>query len=183
MKQAWLLSVVLTGLLIAGCSTSARVNKGPVKAQTFNFINGGVAPVAEFADPRETIHKMIQDAITQNLAGKGISKVASGGDVTVAYLVIVGNNASTESISTYFGYGRDTAALADKAQDAYDRSKNPNYFEAGTLLIDIVDAQTFKLIKRNFAVRPILNNPSAEVRAAHIQAVVDQVLQDLRVAR
>ena len=44
----------------------------------------------------------------------------------MAYLVILGNNASTESINTYFGYGRDAEALHDKAQDAYTSSKNPN---------------------------------------------------------
>ena len=183
MKHTCLLSVVLTGLLLAGCSTPTRVDKGPVKAQTFNFINGGVAPTAEFADKREVVHKTIQDAITQNLTGKGLRKVDSGGDVTVAYLVIVGNNASTESISTYFGYGRDAAELHDKAQDAYAGSKNPNYFEAGTLLIDVVDAKTFKLVKRNYVVRPILSNPTAEVRAAYIQAAVDEVLKDLRIAK
>jgi hypothetical protein len=184
MKHTWLLSVVLTGLLVAGCSsTPTRVDKGPIKAQTFNFINGGVAPTAEFADKREAIHKTIQDAITHNLAGKGITKVASGGDVTVAYLVIVGNNASTESIRTYFGYGRDAAELHDKAHTAYTSSKNPNYFEAGTLLIDLVDAKTFEVVKRNYVVRPTLSNPTAEVRAAYIQAAVDEVLKDLRVAK
>ena len=72
---------------------------------------------------REQIHALIQDSISRNLAGKGLSKVASGGDVIVAYLVIVGNNASTEAISTYFGYGRDAAALHDKAQDAYEQQE------------------------------------------------------------
>jgi len=43
---------------------------------------------------------MIHDAISRNLAGKGLNKVGSGGDVIVAYLVIVGNNAVTESINT-----------------------------------------------------------------------------------
>ena len=94
MKQTFLLPLILTGLLIAGCSsTPTRADKGPIKARTFSFINGGVPPAAEFADKREAIHKTIQDAITQNLAAKGVSKVASGGDVTVAYLVILGNNA------------------------------------------------------------------------------------------
>ncbi len=184
MKQTLLLPIVLTGLLIGGCnSTPTRVNKGPVKARTFNFVNGGTQPSAAFADNREAVHKTIQDAITQNLAGKGLSKVASGGDVTVAYLIIIGNNATTESINTYFGYGRDAAALHDKAQDAYTSSKNPNYFEAGTLLIDIVDANTFKVLKRNYVVRPLLRLPSAEVRAARIEEAVGEALQDLRIAR
>jgi hypothetical protein len=109
--------------------------------------------------------------------------VASGGDVTVAYLVIVGNNATTEHINTYFGYGGDAAALSDKAHSAYTSSKNPNYFEAGTLLIDVVDAKTFKVLKRNYAVRPMLSNPTAEVRAENIQSAVNEILKDLRIAK
>ena len=125
---------------------------------------------------------MIHDYINRNLASKGLSQVAAGGDVTVAYLVIVGNNASTESIDTYFGYGRDASALHDRAQDAYSSSKNPNYFEAGTLLVDIVDAKTYKLLKRSYVTRPVLRNPSAEVRAERIQEAVDAVLRDVRIA-
>jgi DNA polymerase III epsilon subunit-like protein len=108
--------------------------------------------------------------------------VASGGDVIVAYLAIIGNNASTEAISTYFGYDRDTAALHDKAQDAYAGSKNPNYFEAGTLLIDIIDAKTNKLLKRSYVTRPLLRNPTAEVQAFRFQEAVDEALWGVRIA-
>ena len=126
---------------------------------------------------------MIQESITRDLTSKGLSKVASGGDVTVAYLVIVGNNVSTEAISTYFGYGRDTGVLHDKAQDAYTNSKKPDYFEAGTLLIDIINGKSFKLLSRSYVVRPLLRDPSAEVRAERIQEAVDEALKDVRIAR
>ena len=186
MKSISLLPVVLTGLLIAGCSsTPKRVENGPVKAHTFNFVNGGVTPAAAAAasDPREAIHLLIQDGITQNLAAKGVQKVASGGDVTVAYLVIVGNNATTESITTYFGAGRDASGLTDKAHAAYTENKNPNYFEAGTLLVDVIDAKTYKVLYRNYGVRPVLRNPSASTRAANIQEVVTELLGNLRIAK
>src|SRR6185436_11670294 len=99
------------------------------KARTFSFINNSKAPAADFADSREQVHRIIQAAITENLAGKGVTQVASGGDVTVAYLVIIGNGGTTELVNTYFGYGRDTEGLHDKAHAAYTSSKNPNYFE------------------------------------------------------
>jgi hypothetical protein len=136
----------------------------------------------EYSDRREQVHALIQDSISRNLASKGLAKVAAGGDVVVAYLVIIGNNASTEAISTYFGYGRDASGLHDKAQDAYAGSKNPNYFEVGTLLIDLIDAKTYKLLKRSYVVRPLLRNPSAEVQAERIQEAVDTVLRDVRIA-
>lgn len=184
MRATSLLPVLLTGLLITGCSsTPKRVDSGPVKAHTFSFVNGGTPPATAAADKREAVHLMIQDAITQNLAGKGVQKVATGGDVTVAYLIIVGNNAATESISTYFGAGRDASGLSDKAHAAYTENKNPNYFEAGTLLVDIIDAKTFKVLHRNYVVRPVLRNPSVEARAANIQEAVNGVLSNLRIAK
>ena len=184
MNKLSLLPVVLTGLLIAGCSsTPTRVDGGSVKGRTFNFINGGSPPSAAFAEKREEIHRMIQDAITQNLARKGVSRVAGNSDVTVAYLVIVGNEVTTEAIDTYFGSNRDASPLADKAHDAYGKSKNPNSFQAGTLLIDILDSKTYKLLERDYVVRPLLNKPTAEVRRSHIQEAVDETLKDLRVAK
>jgi hypothetical protein len=184
MKYSFFVTLNLAALLVAGCSsTPTNVDTGPIPAATYSFIakTPGLAP--EYADSREQIHAMIQDSISRNLAAKGLSKLASGGDVVVAYLVIVGNNASTESINTYFGYGRGAAALHDQAQDAYAGSKNPNYFEAGTLLVDIIDAKTYKLLKRSYVVRPLLRNPSAELRAERIQEAVDAVLRDVRLAR
>jgi hypothetical protein len=184
MSKIWLLSIILTGFLIAGCSsTPTRVDSGAIKASTFSFINGGSPPSATFADKREEIHRMIQDAITQNLAAKGVRRVADNSDVTVAYLVIVGNNVSTEAIDKYFGSGRDSYGLANKAQDAYTKSKNPNSFEAGTLLIDIIDSKTYKLLVRNYVVRPLLNKPTAEVRRSHLQGAVDEALKNLRVTK
>ena len=181
MKYSSFITLNLAALLVAGCGTPTKVDTGKIHAATYSFIAGGTKPVPDFADSREQIHAMIQDSISRNLAVKGLSKVGAGGDVIVAYLVIVGNNASTERIDTYFGHARGADALHDKAQDAYTSSKNPNYFEAGTLLVDIIDAKTYKLLKRSFVVRPLLRNPAAEVRAERIQEAVDTVLKDVRI--
>lgn len=170
---------------MAGCSsTPTTVDTGAIRASSYSFVAGGVKRTTpESMDKRQQLHAVIQDAITQNLGGRGLSRLDSGGDVTVAYLVIVGNNASTESINTYFGAGRDANELQDKAQAAYTSNKNPNRFEAGTLLIDIIDGKTYKLLKRSFVIRPILRNPDPEVQAQRIQEAVDATLKDLRLAK
>jgi len=184
MKYSLLLTFNLAALMVAGCSsTPTRVDSGPIHATTFSFVDTGSRTAPSFADSRQPVNTMIQDSISRNLATKGVNRVSSGGDVTVAYLIIVGNNASTVAIHDYFGYGRDFAALQDKAQDAYSNSKNPNLFEAGTLLVDIIDAKSFKLLKRAYVTRPILSNPTAEVRAERIQEAVDAVLSTVRIAR
>jgi hypothetical protein len=85
------------------------------------------------------------------------------------------------SINDYFGYRDDAQALHEKAFDAYTGSKVPNYFEAGTLVIDFIDPKTFKVLKRNFATQPVLRNLAEDARAERIQAIVDKILADLRV--
>jgi len=127
-------------------------------------------------------HQQIQEAISKNLEAKGMSRSTDAGDVIVAYMIILGNNVSTEAVTTYFGSGRDAAALHDKAQAAYTSSPNPNTFEAGTLLIDVIDAKTYELLYRNFVVRPVMWQATTEERAGRIQEAVDTALAKLRVA-
>ena len=183
MKLKRLLILAAGILALAGCSsTPTKVDSGPIHARTFSFVGRNTKPSPAYADNRQVIHSMIEAAITKNLAGRGVSTAASGGDITVAYLIIAGNNASATSINDYFGYGENASALLDKAHTAYTGSKNPNFFEAGTLVIDIIDSKGFKLLKRGYATRPILRNLPDDARAARIQEVVDEILRDLRVA-
>lgn len=165
-------------VMLAGCSsTPTKVDTGTIHARTFNFVNRGPQPAPDFADDRAAVHEMIQAAITKDLAAQGVTRVAANGDVTVGYLIIVGNNATTEAINTYFGYGEGANALHDKAHKAYTSNDNPNYFEAGTLVIDVIDTKTYKLLKRNYASRALMRNITAEARAERIQEVVDEILK------
>jgi hypothetical protein len=176
-------TAALAGIVaLAGCSsTPTKVDKGPVKAATFNFVNGGVPPNADLTENNEQVHATIQAAITHNLAAKGVTRATGLGDITVAYLIITGDNWSTMSVNKYFGYGRDSNALQEKANDAYTGQKNPNYFRAGTLVIDIVDNHTQELLWRSYVTRPLLKDPSPAVRQAHIQEAVDAALVNLHI--
>jgi hypothetical protein len=169
--------------VLAGCSTPTHVDHGAIHASTFSFVNTHARAVPGYADQRQGVHLAIQESITRTLAARGLTRVASGGDVTVGYLVIIGNNVTTELVSDYFGFGEDAAAIHDKAHGVYTGSKNPNYFESGTLLIDIADSKSFKLLKRGYATRPILRNLPEQDKAARIQEAVDEILADVRVSR
>jgi len=181
MKLNTLLILAAGALALAGCSsTPTKVESGAIRAATFNFVNRA-QPAPDYVDKRQPIHTMIQNAITKNLAARGVARLATGGDVTVGYLVIAGNNATTVSVNDYFGYRESADALAEKAHEAYTGNKNPNYFEAGTLLIDIIDSKSFKLLKRGYATRPVLRSLPDDVRATRIQEVVDEILRDVRI--
>ena len=136
-----------------------------------------------YAEDRQAAHALMQQAIINNLAQKGVKQVSNGGDVTVAYLVVVGNNATTTSLNRYFGYGSDADAWVNwvhKQQTKKNTSRN--YFEAGTLVIDLVDPATSKVLQRRSIQAQILRELPLETRAARAQAVVDQALADVRIA-
>ena len=181
MKFAALFALLAVTLLFAGCGTPTKVDKGPIKANSFSFVNTANRPQPAYADQRAEVHKLIQEAITANLARFNVPPVATGGDITVAYLVIVGNNATTSSINDYFGYGRDASAISEIAHERYTQNNNPNYFEAGTIVIDIIDSRTNKLLKRGYASRPLLANPTTEARTARIQQAVDEAMEGLSI--
>ena len=168
-------------LLIAGCKTPTQVNEGPIKAATFSFFRPGPLPEAASSENRQQMHGLGQQAISNDLTGKGLQKAADNGDVTIAYLVITGNNASTSSINDYFGYTDDAASLARGVHKAYTESDRRDYFEAGTLIIDLLDSRTHELLFRNHVTRSVLRNASLDVRQARIQEAVNAALKELRV--
>jgi len=181
MRHHYFILLIAGALALTGCSsTPTRVDTGPVAARTFRFVS--LDPhTASFAEGRQKIHSLVQEAITKSLTARGLQRVATGGDVTVGYLLITGNNASTSSVNDYFSYSENAAALEDKAHEAYTDSKNPNYFEAGTLVVDLVDSKTFKLLKRGYATRPGFRNLPDDVKIARLQEVADEIFRDLRI--
>jgi hypothetical protein len=71
--------------------------------------------------------------------------------------------------------------VGDKVHKSQTGSSNPNYFEAGTLVIDIIDSKTFKLLKRASVSKSVLRTAPANVRKENIQQAVNEALNDLRV--
>ena len=167
-------------LALAGCSsTPSHVDTGKIRARTFSFVDTGER-LANAPANRRAVLMAIQGAITKDLTARGVAQVPANGDVTVAFLVIAGNNVVTTALDDCFGYGRDANALLDKAHSKAIKSKDPNAFEAGTLVIDIIGGQNFKLLSRTHVTRPILQNPTPELRAEHIQEAVTEALAKVR---
>ena len=58
-------------------------------------------------------------------------------------------------------------------------SANPNHFEAGVLLVDLIDPVTFKLLKRNYAARTILPEATPEQQQKRMDEAVAEILNNL----
>jgi len=181
-RATTLLGCLLLAAVLAGCSSvKTYVNKAPVRARTFSYLNTGSRDVPSYAEASKQAHAMIQQALNRNLAAKGVQPVPSGGDVTVAYLVIVGNNSTTTSLNSYFGYTDESNAFVDKIHAQETGNQARGYFEEGTLVVDFIDPGTSKVLQRRSIQAPLLRNLPAETRSERIQTIVDQVLKDVPV--
>src|SRR5215813_2325049 len=168
-----LIGVLCLAVGLAACSSvKEHVNEGHVRAGTFSFLNTG-REMPGYAEARKEVHEAVQQALIKNLGAKGVKYVPTGGDVTVAYLIVVGNNAVTTSLNSYFGYTPDSEAFVEKMhsqQTSGDRSRS--YVEAGTLVIDVVDPGTSKLLQRRTIQSQVLRDLPQERRLARLQSLV-----------
>jgi hypothetical protein len=177
---ACLIVAVILGLALGACSSvKTHVDEGKVNAHTFSFLDTASRQLPSYADSSQQAHAMIQQAIIHNLAARGITHLPSGGDITVAYLVIVGNNTTTTSLNQYFGYTDDANALVNQVHKEQTGENNRGYFEAGTLVIDILQPHNSKLLQRRSIQAEVLRNLPTEQRTARIQALVDRALGDV----
>jgi|SRR3954468_1747286 hypothetical protein len=184
-KYYYTLLMALFVLALAACSTvKTNVDNGPITARTFSFLNTGPKAAPSYADKTPEVHVAIQKAILRSLMAKGVTYVGNGGDVTVGYLIIVGNHVSTSSINDYFGYTDDADALLKKAhKDQATTSDNRAYFETGTLIIDFIEPATSKLLQRRTIQAEVMRDLTTEQRAARIQSLVEKELSSVAVAR
>ncbi len=168
-------ALLLAAALLASCSsTPVQVSGGPLKASSFSFVQARPKPATGMMNPDDATHAAIQRALKDQLAARGVAYRPSGGEVTVAYLVILGNNVATTSINDYFGYGRDAEELLNKARQA--SGGRTDYFEAGSLVLDVLDPATGRLLSREYVVRPLLRTAPAAQREALVREAVGAVL-------
>jgi hypothetical protein len=185
LKTPAILSAVALAVTITACSTvSTHIDKGAIKASSCSFVDQVRQTSANSDDRTAQGLAMLRQAIVNNLASKGVREVPSGGDVTVAFLVIVGNNVSTVAIDSYFGYNNDSDALLSKVhgQEAV-KNNTRGYFVAGTLVVDFVDPHTSKVLQRRTIQADVLRDLTMQQRAERVQAIVNQALQDVPITK
>lgn len=185
MRALFVSSAAAIAVFLSACSTGpqvdTKVNKGTLNAKTFSFIQPGPLKAKTFAEIRDELHEAVQKSITANLSQRGMTLVEEDADVLVAYLVIVNDTTVTTGIDDYFGYSVDANALVTKAHEEITvKNRDPMYYNAGTLVIDVKDAETKQLLYRHFAVRPILRDETEEERPERVQNAVDEALAGLK---
>ena len=182
MKSLLLLSALTITSLVCSCSTGIDIPKGTSKGyQSARLIEYN--PDAEVTDDAAAVvrekkaHAMIHKALSEEFSSHGITYGKSNADLTVAYLVMIQNNAITFHYNDYFGKGRDADAITDYAHlKGAIRSKRNEFFERAIIVVDVIDTKTNNLIFRNHYAKDTIDKPTDAQRNQRIQAAVKEAL-------
>jgi len=171
------LRVTLAALLLAGCSTvtvttdyDRSANFGALR--TYAWRPG---PQQGLDDPRFDrgfLDARVHAAVDRVLAARGHQQATPGTapDFLVGYHAVVRQKTSVQTINSWYGY-RVGGWAAYPATHTYD-------YDEGTLLIDVIEPTTMKLLWRGVGKGVVDASASAEKRERRINDAVDKILAD-----
>jgi hypothetical protein len=159
-------AAVIAAFVALGCGTTqVRTDRDPdvnlASYRTFEVQQGQVIAQG-MVDPRDTlVHDRVQSALQSQLEGKGLTETAQDPDL----------------IATYTARGREVLDVDDDwdeyARTGFDRGAYPQQKREGTLVLDLIDAKTNKLVWRS-----IVEVDNDDLRSAKtIDKAVDKGLE------
>ena len=177
-----------------GCRSMGR--RGNVAALTFSsLLLGGCASIAIQADqdPAVTLdsyetyawsptqrppgdvrvtpalNTQIRDDINRHLADKGYDRVNSEADFYVSYQVTVEGETIIQTLDYYRG--------SNFSENLAQPGTAPRRYEEGTLIIDVLDGSSERLIWRGTATAEVRQRASPEDRRDRVAEAVRKVLE------
>jgi len=171
--RAWIGAVVL---LAAGCSTVHATTDydhavGFAQFRTFKMMEGKMLPSSDGAPPNTLVADRIRDTIKTELTAKGLTPSDSNPDLLVGFVAGAQRREDLQVVGPY-----------DPVLGPYPGYWGPGdvwatEYEHGTLVIDLIDARTKKMVWRSVAVAD--KNKLSEVDApATIQTAVDKAFKN-----
>jgi len=143
--------VALASVALAGCATmnvSSHVERSVDFAQYKTF-DWGPADALPTGDPRldnnPFFNDFLQGAVEKRFAGRGMTQVPSGGtpDLLVHYHANISQRIDVNGVDRQRGYCYD--------EDCQTRVSE---YDAGTIVVDVVDAKTNRVVWRGWAQTP-----------------------------
>ena len=162
---------ILVILILGACSTMAVDSNSDPAANFSNLKNFAWMPGIQtnIQDPRidnTRLDELIRKAIEGQLAAQGFRKQASGApDFSVAYHATLDKKTTTRMLRNAFGYNTGGVVLPEEYT-----------YDEGTLILDIVEPKTRKLIWRGSATDRVNPSPGQEVNKQQIDEAVQRIL-------
>lgn len=170
-----LLLFLLPIALFSACQTVPQPKGSSHGYRSARLVRPHSAPAV--ANPDDRVNHAIQSALASTFHARGFAIQSANADLIVAYLILVQDNVTTTMINDYFGSGRSAMDIADFAHErGVIRNNKADSYQAGTLVIDIIDSKTGKLIYRDYATRDVTGGLSDAQLKAHADSAVQQAL-------
>ncbi len=176
------LAVSLVAVALAGCPPRVTVTTDHDPGANFGALHTyawRAGPQQGTGDPRidsTLLDARVRGAVNRVLASKGYTQDTAGTrpDFLVGYHAVVRQKTSVQTINTWYGYGPGPGwgGMGGWPQ-TYVRE-----YDEGTLLIDIIDPATMKLLWRGSGTAIVVPGLSPEEREKRINSAVDQILAD-----
>jgi hypothetical protein len=142
-RWAWAAALAAAAAVAAGCATM-RVNSFAQRGQDFSTYHSYAwAPEDQLktGDPRlddnSFFLERLQTDVDNNFSWRGLEKTAGSPDLLIHYHVNINQEINSAGLDEPYGYQCDSC--------------EPYVYDKGTLLLDLVDARTNKLVWRGWA--------------------------------
>jgi hypothetical protein len=200
------LRLVLVSFIIAGLSSCSSYN---YYTAGLNKTNMSQYRSFAWLPPQGKTNKMgnassvadlkIKDAAVVSLSTKGLKLQTSNPDLLVTYTATVGQGSKTVYSPTYYGtgfypgfgfgwgygwgYGYRPYYYGFGGPYAYyggETATGKEHYKEGTIIIDLIDTRTHRVVWRGFGVGEVHNNPQKNIE--DIPKVVDGIIDQLQLS-
>jgi len=136
--------LVLMGMmfLVAGRSSAEQVKTDYDRNTNFGQYKTYSWERVQTQDP--LMVDRIKSAVNGSLAAKGLTEVQSGGDISIVAMEVTHNQQTLDTFYNNFGGGRRFGGVGDA-------TTTTETYKVGTLVVDLVDTTTKKLVWRGSA--------------------------------
>ncbi len=168
-----MVALAATGCATTGMTVSSHVDRN-INFTQYRTFDWGPADALPTGDPRLDADPFFKDhvqgAVERGLASRGLEQVASGTpDLVIHYHAHVSERIDANRADRAYGYCR-----------AADCPPEDVTYEAGTLILDFMDARTNKLVWRAWAQKSVGDMlRDRDAMARNIDDAVAKMLQEL----
>ncbi len=177
----------ICAILLTGCTSQVTVSTDYTDfdaIKTYNWVTDGPQRDAKISD---LIYDRIEKEITRNLTVKGL-KGASDSELLINYSVLSESKIDIDQHMVYDGYAPGFAWHNNYGYGAstyytfgarYERMEtNIDQYLEGTLIIDILDAKTNKIVWRGIGSKRLPEKMNKDDRNTLVAEVVNAILEN-----
>lgn len=176
MKASHLTLSVFVVLSLAGCaSTQVRTDYDEqasfARLKTYDWIESNGEKKGMPGIHSALVEERIRSAVEYELAQMGYRRVVSGApDFRVAHYVIAEEKLAVTTFDRYYGYGYSV-------HRHYGHLSYAQEYVRGTLILDIIDAESNDLIWRGWATKALDQNPKPASVRMYVDKAVRKILR------